>query len=122
MKLSAASEIAHLEERPRAERGAAGRFKHRLSEVGGGASQAAMRAAAALAATSPDRTALSIKSGRPFCTYEPARKRLRQAVVQAGRSASCAGVAAKPARFCRIIRQAGVASERPVRVAAAARQ
>ena len=58
------------------------------------------------AASQPDRTAPSIVAGRPVWTQSPARKTLLHCVREGGRMASCAGVAAKVARFSLTIRHA----------------
>ena len=51
------------------------------------------------AAVSPERSAPSMVAGSPVWVQSPARNRLRQWVLGPGRRASCAGVAAKVARF-----------------------
>src|SRR5882762_9259340 len=59
------------------------------------------------AAVSPDRSAPSIVAGSPVAVQSPARNRFAQRVRQGGRRASCAGVAAKVARFSLTMRQGG---------------
>ena len=59
------------------------------------------------AASQPDRTAPSMVAGRPVWTQSPARKTLLHRVREGGRLASCAGVAAKVARFSLTIRHGG---------------
>src|SRR5208337_1680823 len=66
------------------------------------------------AASRPDRTAPSIVAGRPVWTQSPARNTLLHCVREGARLASCAGVAAKVARFSLTIRHDGRAGCNPV--------
>src|ERR1700727_2616306 len=70
------------------------------------------------AALEPERTAPSIVAGRPVWTQSPARTTLSHRVRESGRLASCAGVAAKVARFSLTICQGGRSTGRPVNSAA----
>src|SRR4029077_10406268 len=67
---------------------------------------------ASAAAASPERSAPSIVAGSPVSIQSPARNRLVQDVRAEGRIKSCAGVAAKVARFSLTIRQGGTGPDR----------
>src|SRR4029077_4286904 len=67
---------------------------------------------ASAAAVSPERSAPSIVAGSPVSVQSPARNRFAQRVRHGGRRASCAGVAAKVARFSLTMRPGGIGPER----------